>query len=271
MTEILQYDDSPRDFVNPEGDVLSLSDIVDDESDYAPEESAHDDRESDTLPLYELKEKLTIYRPDTVAAHKRRIASNDFARTVFEDRHPTSYEQLGGGLYGYAVQERQHERPLDGIIRGSEPRQTEVYDAVERFGLNELSVAEYDAMSKSERIPYTLYCKRFFDHIGASRNLIELMEGKVEFNQRLDSQYGSDRTPQELLDYSERLEKLSRALATSDIGLRIQNEFVSMRRTMIQVNKCKSFDNKQSKRRHTDYQLTYKFDSSSRKTYHREA
>ena len=73
------------------------------------------------------------------AGAKNRIGRHDVARQAVQETSLTAQEELGGGPY----QQRQADLPtpkrLDEAIRGSEDWHSDIIDAVERFGLNDIT------------------------------------------------------------------------------------------------------------------------------------
>ncbi|MDB5165326.1 MAG: hypothetical protein JWM00_216 [Candidatus Saccharibacteria bacterium] len=222
MAELLEYShDTPPVVMDDEGNIRNLADYPDD-FELSPETpSSEPVLEELPRPDYpKPREVMPLAHPSSIEENKRRITNTDLARAAITERQLTAYEEYGGGIRQideYEERDLPRYRPLDDIIRGSEPWQTEIYDAVERFGINELPLEKYEAMGDAQRLHFTLHFANFYNAITRHIKLIKLEDKSAEQDMLLARRYGNDRTEFELLAYSARLEALKQAMDKTGI------------------------------------------------------
>lgn len=215
MTELLEYGpDSPHIVIDDDGEIHDPADFP--EFDLDSEKPSY---QIEDTPAEARHDKKVISRrnPKSVEEHKRRINSTQMGHTALDtamprtERELTAQEELGGGI-DQTDEYQEHvplvSHPLDEIIRESQPWQEEVYEVVERFGMNELTFAQYKAMNMYDRLKFAVNFSRFYDLLKAQPRAIEIFEGKVENRPDILGKYGKNRTPEELYSYKETLEKM---------------------------------------------------------------
>lgn len=233
MIEVLGHDydikevwkpgfDTSHSVIDGEGDIHDLADYpnieLPDEYDF----SELPEQESTEIP--EKRQMVRAY-PLSIEDNKRRINSNQIGHAALDiaiprtDRELTAQEELGGGI-DQTDEYQEHgvaSHPLDEIIRESQPWQEEIYEAVERFGMNELTLAQYKAMSIYDRAKFAINFSRFYDLLEAQPRAIEMFEGRVENRPDILGKYGRNRTPDELYHYKETLENMLGILQATGI------------------------------------------------------
>lgn len=211
--ELLQNGvDLPRDAVDSEGSVVSTSDLLDgDELENVSPIDFSVSTLEDEVDDYIDHERAKRTTPESVKDIKARLIM---------------------GYSGLRMANLEVESPMDpnrptleDIIRDSEPWQTEIFDAVERFGMNELTLGAYQALSQVQRTTFFLNFNRFYQMIGGHARFIEITEGIVENDNRLAVMYGGNRTQAELLAYHDTLLNLKDALDSTLIPERVKSDF----------------------------------------------
>jgi|GEM_PF-2800383 len=232
IAEVWRYDslDSPIHVVNGAGDVDGPDDH---DIDTSPQTSSSEPTVEDLPHEYpEPREVAPLEHPQSLEANKERIARVDMARAAITDRQLTAYEEYGGGIDQtdeYEERDLPRYRPLDAVIRGSEAWQTEIYDAVERFGMNELTLETYKAMGGTQRLHFVLHFANFRNAITRHAKLIKLEDKSMEHETLLARRYGNDRTQSELFNYSSRLEALEQALDETGIPAAVSKDLTPRR------------------------------------------
>jgi len=257
MTELLPRDinDKPVGFVDDEGDIHPVDDYSEELDTTATEDILIED-----LPYPERRERASTTCPESVKANKSRIRIANIGHRAAGELTP--HEELGGGIRQH--NDDTHYRPLDEVIVGTEEWQTEIYDAVERFGMNELDTDMYDAMSSTQKEAFSLHFERYFSLMKGHRNFIESRDGVVAHHPELEERYGKDRSQAELLAYSQRLRDLMGLLEETGIPQKVREYLYELRRQRKRSGYRKIVE-------HRDYQITFKEVNGIKKAYRKSS
>lgn len=251
--EVLLVEELPCGFIDAEGNLRAYSDF----DEYSePDSGLISDKEQGKLA------DMDSHFPCTVEWNQRRIRISDLGRQSVASNNSTLsiYDELGGHQHNPRLDEDQL---LDGVIRGAEPWMLEVNDAVERFGLNEITAQDILSMKKIDRAKFLVHFRRFYQLLCARQNLIERTNGNNEEYWQLTSDYGTEKNQDEMLEYARKLKHLIELLKYSGI-VDITDCIVSRSRTKQRVRKKKPY----VKTNHRDYQVISSTDVSGNEIFY---
>jgi len=248
MTEVLSNGtDKPRIFIDDAGDPRPIEDLRDWSEDPGGDPS---DIVEGELPYHE-RANAQYERPNVLEANIERIRRMDIAHQAI--RPLTAYEELGGGIREFTDKFTSDERPLDGIIRTMGTKVPEVREAVERFGLNELNLAEYEAMSDTQKKHFIIAFQKFYDHVLGHARRIDIVEGDVSLDPGL-VRYGHtlNELPDDVAEYGRYLGALIAAMDGTGIPAHVKQD---LQKFYTQKNKL---NNILRKTNYQKYQLTFR-------------
>jgi len=144
------------------------------------------------------------------AGAKNRIGRHDVARQAVQETSLTAQEELGGGPYQQRVADLPTPKRLDEAIRGSEDWHSDIIDAVERFGLNDITTTFLDSSKDVERLKYLLHVVKFMQCATSHMKQIQAVDGDVSLAPRIYSFVDRARTksPTEMREYADKIEHM---------------------------------------------------------------
>ncbi|AHB42098.1 hypothetical protein RAAC3_TM7C00001G0236 [Candidatus Saccharibacteria bacterium RAAC3_TM7_1] len=258
MTEVLSNGtDKPRIFVDDEGDVRSIDDYPD-----MPDDDRADVA-TKKLPYHE-REHAQYERPATLEESVERIRREDIARHAI--RPLTAFEELVGGRAYDLADDLPRERPLDNVIRTIGTKVPEVREAVERFGLNELSTIQYEAMNNdTQKKHFVVAFQKFYNLILAHARRIVNVEGDLHLDHALMKYHSLDEPPEQVAEYGRYLEALLAAIDDTGIPARVGQDLQKFYTNDIKLRIIlKNAD-------YQKYQLTFKVAKDGQKTPMRDS
>lgn len=140
---------------------------------------------------------------------------------------PSAYEELGGGVNSRYDEAPARDEVLQNVIAEYEPWQTDIKEAVERFGVVEFTSHQIANMPDKDRHTYALHFYHLLESIDATRFEYENTGGRADLDMK-EFPYLEDRYPgvtwAQLKDYMNTLTWLKRELELTGIPRVVRNE-----------------------------------------------
>lgn len=194
--------------VEPDDDVKSDNSSIEDQKDSRGKADVKADHLSD-------RERVLNRLPQSIETNRMRIIAYKIASQAMSERELTAQEEIGG-LKTVEVPSK----PLDEVILGAEPWQREVYDAVERFGMNELTLESFLKIENThEGTAFSVNFNRFMNRLKHRERLLNLKDrdpNSVQSNE-LGRIYHKDPDSAEMKAYAKRIRDLLVALEGTGI------------------------------------------------------
>lgn len=174
-----------------------------------------------TKEVFSYERTDTIYeRPATLEANIERIRRESLTRQAI--RPPATYDEPTEGLHDLLASP--DEKPLDNVIRTLGTKVPEVREAVERFGLNELTLMQYDDMTELQKKHFIVAFQKFYNLILDRSTGSRKVEGNIQPEGEARMPQGSDQPLLEIIQYGRYLEALLSAIDETGIPAKVTED-----------------------------------------------